>query len=89
MVPRLGEVGAALTVACIDLSGWLVSLPFYRRQIASLQFTAWLWPALGGAGIVLICVLLQGGGIPLWVRVPIAAATYTALQSRDFKRALA
>ncbi len=89
LVPRLGEVGAALAVACIDLSGWLVSLPFYRRRIASLQLTAWLWPAVGAACIVLICVLLQAGGVPLWVRVPIAAATYTALQSRDLKRAFA
>jgi O-antigen/teichoic acid export membrane protein len=87
LVPRIGVVGAALVVACIDLSGWLVSLPFYRRRIASLQLATWIWPGLGASGIVIICTLLQGGGAPLWVRVPIAAAAYVALQSRDLKRA--
>jgi O-antigen/teichoic acid export membrane protein len=76
LVPRLGILGGAVVVASTDLSGWLVSLPYYRATIGALQFRAWLRPLLGGGCIVGACFLMQAIGLPVWVRIPVSAFTY-------------
>ncbi len=88
LIPHIGVIGAAVSVAAIDLAGWLVSLPFYRRQIASLQVSTWLWPILGGLYIVTVCALLRKAGISVWLRVPAAGVGYVLLLMRDMKAAL-
>jgi O-antigen/teichoic acid export membrane protein len=88
LVPRLGILGGALVVASIDLAGWLVSLPYYRRTIGSLQFRAWLQPLLGGGCIVGACFLMQAIGVPVWVRVPVSAFTYTPFVFKEIQSIL-
>jgi O-antigen/teichoic acid export membrane protein len=88
LVPRLGILGAALVVASIDLAGWLVSLPYYRWTIGSLQFRAWLRPLLGGGCIVGACFLMQAIGLPVWVRVPVSAFTYTPFVFKEIRSVL-
>jgi O-antigen/teichoic acid export membrane protein len=88
LVPRMGILGAALVVASIDLAGWLVSLPYYRRTIGSLQFRAWLQPLLGGGCIVGACLLMQAIGLPVWVRVPVSAFTYIPFVFKEVQSVL-
>lgn len=76
LVPRLGALGAAMVTASIDLVGWLVSLPYYRRVVGGLQLRVWLLPALGAAAIVAVSLLLQGAGLPVWLRVPAGLLAY-------------
>ena len=79
LVPRLGPVGAAMVVAAIDLAGWLVSLPCYRRTIGTLDLRAWVWPLLGGVAVLLTSRILQECGLPLSARAPLEAASYAAV----------
>jgi len=88
LVPRLGTTGAALVVAGIDLSGWLVSLPCYRRTIGSLHLQAWVRPLLGAAAVVLLSWALQQAGVPLWARVPAAALVYLGVAAPELKSIL-
>jgi len=88
LVPRMGALGAALVITCIDLAGWLVSLPHYRRAIGSLQFRAWLLPALGGAAIVCASLLFRHIGWPAWARLPLSALAYAPFVLQDIRGAL-
>lgn len=88
LVPWLGTLGAAIVVACIDLAGWLISLPYYRRAVGTLQLKAWVNPLLGGAGIVLVSVGLQAVGAPLWLRIPSATLVYLPFIYKDVKGSL-
>lgn len=88
LVPRIGALGAALVVAGIDFSGWLVSLPFYRRTIGTLQFEIWLRPMLGGLCVTVTCLLLQVVGMPFWIRVPVATLAYVPFVIHDVRSAL-
>ena len=69
LVPRIGATGAAIVIASIDLAGWLVSLPYYKRAIGSLHLQAWIRPALGGMAIVVASFLLQKTTLLLWLRI--------------------
>jgi O-antigen/teichoic acid export membrane protein len=86
LVPRLGSLGAAIAITGVDLSGWLVSLPYYRRAVGSLQLNTWWRPLLGGLSIVAVSLFLQGRGLAVWGRVPIAAASYVPFVISDVKR---
>jgi O-antigen/teichoic acid export membrane protein len=88
LVPRRGLWGAALVVACTDLTGWLVSLPYYRKTIGAIQFSAWIRPLLGAACIVGSCFLMQALRWPVWVRVPISALTYIPFVFEDIRSVL-
>lgn len=88
LVPRAGALGAALAVAGVDFAGWLVSLPNYQRTIGSLQFRAWLRPALGGGCIVAASLLMQKLGWPLWARIPLSAMTFVPFVLNDLRGVL-
>ena len=88
-VPRYGAMGAAFVVAVIDLSGWLISLPYYRRTIGSLHLSAWIMPVLGAGSIILISLLLQKIGIPVWGRIPLAAFCFIPFVMKDFRTVIA
>jgi O-antigen/teichoic acid export membrane protein len=83
LVPRLGTTGAALVIAGIDLSGWLVSLPCYHRTIGSLHFKAWMRPLLGAAATVLLSSVLQKAGVPFLARVPLAVLVYSIFTAQE------
>ncbi len=88
LVPRLGILGGALVVASIDLTGWLVSLPYYRRTIGAFQFSAWLRPLLGGVCIAGSCLLMQAIGVPVWVRIPLSTLMYIPFVFEDIRSVL-
>ena len=76
LVPRAGQLGAALVVGGIDLSGWLVSLPYYRRVVGSLQLQAWWRPALGAACVIGCSYVLRLLGLPVLLRLPLSGLAY-------------
>ena len=88
LVPWTGIMGAAVVIAGIDLAGWLASLPSYRRVIGSLQFRAWIRPALGGACIIVSSYFLRALGVPVWGRVPLSASTYIPFAIGEVREAL-
>ena len=85
LIPRFGAMGAAVVVAVIDFSGWLISLPYYRRTIGSLHLSTWIMPALGAVSIVLMSLLLQKIGLPVWVRIPLATCCYIPFVISEIK----
>jgi O-antigen/teichoic acid export membrane protein len=89
LVPRFGSLGAAIAITGVDLSGWLVSLPYYRRAVGSLQLNTWWRPLLGGLSIVAASLFLQRLGLPIWGRAPIAAACYVPFVYGDMRRFIA
>jgi len=88
LVPRFGIFAAALIVSSIDVTGWLVSLPYYKRTIGALQFRAWFRPLLGGGCIIGTCLLLQAMGVPVWVRVPVSAFAYLPFVFHELRSVL-
>ena len=87
-VPRFGALGAAGVVAAIDLAGWLVSLPAYRRAIGTLQFAAWLRPLAGAACVVAISLLLQRNHVIWWLRVAVELLCYVPVVTHELRSAL-
>ena len=85
LVPRMGAVGAAVAIAFVDLSGWLVSLPAYRRAIGSLQLTAWIAPLLGAAIVAVVTLGLRALQVPWPVRIPLACACYLPFVYASFR----
>jgi len=88
LVPRIGALGAALVISSIDLCGWLVSLPFYREKIGSLQFRTWLLPLLGAGGIIASSFFLQQAGLPVWGRIPVSALIYAPFVLIEIRKLL-
>ena len=76
LVPRFGAMGAAMVLACIDLAGFLVSLPAHRASVGPFEVRAWLFPAALAACTVATSMLLQHTGLPLLVRLPLAALPF-------------
>lgn len=85
LIPSFGAIGAAVVVAVIDLSGWLISLPYYRRTIGSLHLSTWIMPALGAGSIILMSLLLQKIGLPVWGRIPLATCCYIPFVISEIK----
>jgi O-antigen/teichoic acid export membrane protein len=88
LVPRLGSVGAAIAIAFVDLAGWLVSLPAYRRAVGSLQFGVWRWPLAGAILVGAVAVGLQSLHVQWPVRVPLACACYLPFVYLSFRDVL-
>jgi O-antigen/teichoic acid export membrane protein len=88
LVPRFGALGAAGVVALIDLSGWLVSLPYYRRSIGSLHLGTWLMPALGALCIIVVSGVLQKAGLEVWWRIPLVAFCFVPFVLNDARNVL-
>lgn len=76
LVPRVGAMGAAIVLACIDLAGFCVSLPAYRESVGPFDVRGWLLPAGLAACTILLSVLLQRTGLPLLLRLPLAAIPF-------------
>ncbi len=76
LVPRYGALGGAIAIAFVDLAGWLVSLPAYRRAVGSLQFGVWRLPLLGAVAVAAVALALRALHVPWPVRIPIACACY-------------
>ncbi len=89
LVPRLGAAGAALAIAFVDLSGWLVSLPAYRKAIGSLQLTAWIAPLLGALVVAAVTLGLKSLQVPWPLRMPVACACYLPFAWHAFREVLA
>jgi O-antigen/teichoic acid export membrane protein len=85
LVPMLGSIGAAVAVALLNLSGWLVSLPFYRQVVGSLQLGAWKRPLLGGIFLVAAAFALQRIGVSVWLRIPIEVLAYLPFALKIFR----
>ncbi len=88
LVPRYGLVGAAIAVSCIDLAGWLSSLPTYVRVIGSLQLMKWMYPILGALALIAVSSVLQKTGIAAPYRIfaeLLAAFPFAWKMARDLK----
>jgi len=77
LVPIYGALGGAIAIAAVDLAGWLVSLPTYRREIGPLNLQSWFKPAVGAAFVGAVCLGLQHYNVPFLVRLPLAFLAYT------------
>lgn len=88
LVPILGSLGAAITIALVDLAGWLVSLPAYRAAVGSLQMATWIRPLVGVLCACGASLLLQAADVPFLVRVPIALAVYAPVILLELRSAL-
>ena len=87
LVPRIGAPGAALAIMALDLAGWLVSLPAYKRAVGSLLLDVWVRPALGGLCVIAVCAALRHLGVIVWIRGPIEACIYTPFVLLEIRRA--
>ena len=76
LVPRYGAMGGAMVIAAIDLAGFAVSVPEYRRKVGGLDFAGWLGPLLYGLGTIGLSLALQQLPLPLLVRLPLAALPF-------------
>ena len=76
LVPRYGALGGAIAIAFVDLSGWLVSVPAYRKAVGSLQLGVWRWPFVGAVCSGAVTLALHAVNVPWPVRIPLACACY-------------
>lgn len=76
LVPRLGVVGAGIAVASMDLAGWLVSIPAYRRTIGPMQWSTWGRALVGVLVSVLIMTGLGQVGFSFWLRAPLGMLVF-------------
>ena len=83
LVPWLGLKGAAIVIIFIDLGGWIVSLPFYKRISGSFHFDLWVFPVLGAVTIVLISNGIRSYDTPLWIRITLYAIGYVCFIYKD------
>lgn len=88
LVPILGSMGAAIAIAFVDLSGWLVSLPAYRKEVGSLQLVTWRAPLLGAVVVAAVTLGLQHLNVPWPVRIPLALCAYLPFVYQSFKDVL-
>lgn len=76
LVPRFGEIGASIVVIFIDLCGWLVSLPYYKKAVGSLHLKTWILPALGAITVIVVSSALQYIGISFFIRIGASLVVY-------------
>ncbi len=76
LVPRMGAVGAALTIAGLDLLAWASTLRDYRRAIGGLQMQNWLAPLCGSVLLLCASLALQHTNMPLFARLPVCVLLY-------------
>lgn len=88
LVPRYGALGGAIAIAFVDLSGWLVSLPAYRKAVGSLQLGVWRGPLLGALLVGAVATGLRALGAPWPVRIPLACACYAPFVYLAFRHEL-
>jgi O-antigen/teichoic acid export membrane protein len=85
LVPRLGIIGAGIVIAGVDLVGWLISLPHYRRMVNGLNFGIWLRPVLGAVSIILVSLFFQEMNLTMWIRIPLTSLVYIPFLIPDIK----
>jgi hypothetical protein len=79
-------MGAGIVWAAVCLSGWLVSLPQYRRSIGSLHLETWARPLLGAVAVILVSSVLQKAGVAVWARIPLEGAAYLGCAAHEVRR---
>ena len=85
LVPLLGITGAAIATSLIDLAGWLVSLPYYKKAVGSFQVRVWIRPILASIIMVLVGFLLKQF-LPIFLlRVFILIIVFFIITSKDVK----
>lgn len=75
-IPTHGLHGAGTLVASLDMTIWLLTLPTYRRNIATLFLAEWVRPALGGLVLSGMLVLMSNFITGLWLRIAVGGAIY-------------
>jgi len=88
LVPKLGLKGAAIIVIFVDLCGWLVSLPYYKKITGSFHINLWALPALGAITIIFIAIGFQMFGVPFWIRIIFCIICYTCFVYKDVSKTL-
>ncbi len=86
LVPWLGSLGAAIVYAGLDFTGWVSSLPTYRKIVGSLLPKIWIWPVVGGTAIACAAWLLQRLNLPWPLRAAVEAIFYWAIVGRGLLR---
>ena len=69
LVPIFGVLGASIAICCIDIAGWMVSMPTYRRIIGPLGLNKWMRPILAGCFLIGLSFVLKMTDIPMWSRL--------------------
>lgn len=85
LVPRFGALGAAMAIAVVDLAGWLVSLPAYRKVVGTLQLGVWRWPLAGAITVAAVTRGLAELDVPWPVRIPLACLAYLPFVYQSFR----
>lgn len=88
LVPKLGVKGASIIVIFIDLCGWLVSLPYYKKFVGSFHFNLWLIPAFGAITIIFIALGLQIFAFPFWIRILLCTICYVCFIYKDVNKTI-
>jgi O-antigen/teichoic acid export membrane protein len=78
LVPRLGAIGATLTVSGLDFITWLLTLPTIKRLSGALFLDAWRRPALACLAASVVLIIGASLGIPFLLRAMISATAYSA-----------
>jgi PST family polysaccharide transporter len=69
MIPIFGVVGASIVISIVDFAGWLVSLPYFLKNIGSLGLARWKWSFLGSIAIIVFSFLAKDLMIPFFLRL--------------------
>jgi O-antigen/teichoic acid export membrane protein len=69
LVPMMGILGATIVICLIDFSGWLISVPAYKKTIGSMNIKWWLMPAGAFIFISIISIGFKTLNIPVWPRL--------------------
>jgi O-antigen/teichoic acid export membrane protein len=85
LIPAIGIYGAAITVALIDMAGWLISLPYYKKEVGSFQFIAWVQPMKAALISGIIALLLQQISVPFLLRVLCVCCAYLFFIRQDIR----
>jgi O-antigen/teichoic acid export membrane protein len=85
LVPRIGLIGAAITISLVDLAGWLISLPYYKKIIGSFQFEAWKKPIIATVISGMIGGLLQLSFLPFILQSMIVVIVYFMILRNEIK----
>ena len=85
IIPIYGIIGAAYVIALIDLSGFMLSAPYYKNVIGTLQLSKWLFPL--GVGIISAALLyfLRLEGFGVCIRMPVMTMFYFLMFTSEIK----
>ncbi len=88
LIPKFGVKGASIIVIFVDLCGWLVSLPYYKKFVGSFHFNLWVLPAFGAITIIFIAIGFQKFNVPFYIRIILYATCYACFVYKDIKKTI-